>query len=217
MKCDFYFSLEIMLFSRGAFRVIGKISVSSFQRYQACLKRKWSRIFWSLALVFTKFVFVQLFCYKHFLIGHNLDKIQLFNGFWKLETSCFQNSISFISSINRPSSITICVYSTRVLQILFGKAFPSLVSKNLVELHIALNSTLYKNLWDELECRLWARPYHPTSVLDVTNALVVELEQILAARINIWFNIPLPTQFKVYKKCSAMINISINMVFPHIK
>ena len=38
-----------------------------------------------------------------------------------------------------------------------------------------------KHLWDELERRLRARPNRPTSVLDLTNALVVEWKQIPAA------------------------------------
>ncbi len=33
---------------------------------------------------------------------------------------------------------------------------------------------LTQHLWDELEHRLWARPYHPTSVLDLTYALKSE-------------------------------------------
>ena len=32
-----------------------------------------------------------------------------------------------------------------------------------------------KHLWDELERRLRARPIHPTSVPDLTNALVAEM------------------------------------------
>ena len=38
-----------------------------------------------------------------------------------------------------------------------------------------------KHLWDELERPLRARPYHPTSVPDLTNALVAEWKQIPAA------------------------------------
>ena len=38
-----------------------------------------------------------------------------------------------------------------------------------------------KHLWDELECRLQARPRHPTSVPDLTHALVAEWKQIPAA------------------------------------
>ena len=38
-----------------------------------------------------------------------------------------------------------------------------------------------EHLWDELECRLRARPIHPTSVPDLTHALVAEWNQILAA------------------------------------
>ena len=38
-----------------------------------------------------------------------------------------------------------------------------------------------KHLWDELECRLRARPNHSTSVPDLTNALVAESKQIPAA------------------------------------
>lgn len=44
---------------------------------------------------------------------------------------------------------------------------------------------LIKHLLDELECQLWVRPYHPTSVLDLTNALVAELEKICAAKFQI--------------------------------
>lgn len=33
----------------------------------------------------------------------------------------------------------------------------------------------------ELECRLWAGPYHVTSVADLTNALDAKWEQILVA------------------------------------
>ncbi len=39
-----------------------------------------------------------------------------------------------------------------------------------------------EHLCDELKHQLRARPYHPTSVLDLTNVLVAELEQIPAAR-----------------------------------
>ena len=38
-----------------------------------------------------------------------------------------------------------------------------------------------EHLWDELECRLRARPIHPTSVPDLTNALVAEWKQVPAA------------------------------------
>jgi hypothetical protein len=34
---------------------------------------------------------------------------------------------------------------------------------------------------DELDCHLHARPNHPTSVPDLTNALVAELKQVPAA------------------------------------
>jgi hypothetical protein len=37
-----------------------------------------------------------------------------------------------------------------------------------------------EHLWDELECRLWARPNRPTSVPDLTNALVAEWKQVPA-------------------------------------
>ena len=37
------------------------------------------------------------------------------------------------------------------------------------------------HLWDELECRLRARPKRPTSVPDLTNALVAEWKQVPAA------------------------------------
>ena len=37
-----------------------------------------------------------------------------------------------------------------------------------------------KHLWDELECRLRVRPNRPTSVPDLTNALVVEWKQVPA-------------------------------------
>ena len=42
-----------------------------------------------------------------------------------------------------------------------------------------LNPT--KHLWDELERRLQARPNRPTSVPDLTNALVAEWKQVPAA------------------------------------
>ena len=38
-----------------------------------------------------------------------------------------------------------------------------------------------KRIWDELERRLRARPHGPTSVPDLTNALVAEWKQIPAA------------------------------------
>ena len=38
-----------------------------------------------------------------------------------------------------------------------------------------------KHLWDELECLLQARPNHPTSVPDLTNALAAEWKQIPTA------------------------------------
>ena len=38
-----------------------------------------------------------------------------------------------------------------------------------------------EHLWDELECRLRARPNRPTSVSDLTNALVADLKQVPAA------------------------------------
>ena len=38
-----------------------------------------------------------------------------------------------------------------------------------------------EHLWDELEYRLRARPNHPTSVPDLTNALVAEWKQVPAA------------------------------------
>ena len=38
-----------------------------------------------------------------------------------------------------------------------------------------------EHLWDELKCRLRARPNCPTSVPDLTNALVAEWKQIPAA------------------------------------
>ena len=38
-----------------------------------------------------------------------------------------------------------------------------------------------EHLWDEMECRLQARPNHPTSVPDLTHALVAEWKQIPAA------------------------------------
>ena len=37
-----------------------------------------------------------------------------------------------------------------------------------------------EDLWDELECRLRARPNRPTSVPNLTNALVVEWKQVPA-------------------------------------
>ena len=39
-----------------------------------------------------------------------------------------------------------------------------------------------QQIWNELERRLRARPDPPTSVFDLTNALVAEWEQIPAAR-----------------------------------
>ena len=38
-----------------------------------------------------------------------------------------------------------------------------------------------EHLWDELECRLRARPNRPTSVPDLNNALVAEWKQLPAA------------------------------------
>ena len=38
-----------------------------------------------------------------------------------------------------------------------------------------------ENLWDELECRLLARPNRPTSVPDLTNARVAQWKQVPAA------------------------------------
>ena len=38
-----------------------------------------------------------------------------------------------------------------------------------------------KNLWDKLECRLRARPNRPTSLPDLTKALVAEGKQVPAA------------------------------------
>ena len=38
-----------------------------------------------------------------------------------------------------------------------------------------------EHLWDELECRLLARPNHPKSMLDLTNALMAEWKQVPAA------------------------------------
>ena len=35
-----------------------------------------------------------------------------------------------------------------------------------------------EHLWDELQCRLRARPKRPTSVANLTNALVAELKQV---------------------------------------
>ncbi len=43
-----------------------------------------------------------------------------------------------------------------------------------------------QHLWDELERHLWARTYHPASVLDLTYALMSEWKFISAARFNIW-------------------------------
>lgn len=45
------------------------------------------------------------------------------------------------------------------------------------------------HLWDGLECWLWARPYHPPSVPDLTHALEVKWEQTPAARfLNVFFD-----------------------------
>jgi hypothetical protein len=41
-----------------------------------------------------------------------------------------------------------------------------------------------EHLWDELECRLRARPNRPTSVPDLTNALVAEWKQVPAAMLQ---------------------------------
>ena len=38
-----------------------------------------------------------------------------------------------------------------------------------------------EHIWDELQCQLGARPNRPTSVLDLTKALVAEWKQIPAA------------------------------------
>jgi hypothetical protein len=38
-----------------------------------------------------------------------------------------------------------------------------------------------KHLWDELECRVRASPHHPTSVPNLTNALVAEWKQVPVA------------------------------------
>ena len=38
-----------------------------------------------------------------------------------------------------------------------------------------------KHLWDEMECRLRARPNRPTSVPDLTNALAAEWKQVPVA------------------------------------
>lgn len=56
--------------------------------------------------------------------------------------------------------------------------FPTLV--NLPAQSPVLN--LNQSLWDELEHNLWARPHYPTSLLDLTDALVSEWAQIFAAR-----------------------------------
>ena len=45
----------------------------------------------------------------------------------------------------------------------------------------AQSPDLIKHLWDELGRRLRARPNRPTSVPDLTNALVAELKQVPAA------------------------------------
>ena len=42
-----------------------------------------------------------------------------------------------------------------------------------------------QHLLDKLERWLWARPHHPTSVADLTNALLAEWEQIPAASLQI--------------------------------
>ena len=41
-----------------------------------------------------------------------------------------------------------------------------------------------EHLWDELKRRLRARPNHPTSVPNLTNALVAEWKQVLAGMVQ---------------------------------
>ena len=59
------------------------------------------------------------------------------------------------------------------------------IQKWFVEIGVEAAQSHYLNpiehLWDELECRLRSRPNRPTSVPDLTNALVVEWKQIPAA------------------------------------
>ena len=47
---------------------------------------------------------------------------------------------------------------------------------------------LIEHLWDELEHRLRARPYRPTSVPNLTNALVAEWKPVIHS------NVPKPSQ-----------------------
>ncbi len=62
------------------------------------------------------------------------------------------------------------------------KYSPSLV--NYTGLHKALTS-IPSHIWDELDRRQRARPYHPTSVANLTNALVAEWDKILQSGSNI--------------------------------
>ncbi len=48
-----------------------------------------------------------------------------------------------------------------------------------------------QHLWDELDCQVQIRAYCPTSMADLTDALVAEWQQIAAARFkNLVENIP---------------------------
>lgn len=62
----------------------------------------------------------------------------------------------------------------------YRDGFPSAVRMNLTGPHGALNPPI-QPFWEEPKHRLWARSYHPTSVLDLNNALVSEWELIPAA------------------------------------
>ena len=53
-----------------------------------------------------------------------------------------------------------------------------------------------EHLWDELECRLRARPNRPTSVPDLLNALVTEWKQVPAAWFQHLVNISLPRRME---------------------
>lgn len=83
----------------------------------------------------------------------------------------------------RPLRQTLCFY-IKMLPCTkpapYRDAFPSVVRMNLTGPHGALNP-LIQPFWDEPKHRLRARSYHPTSVLDLNNALVSEWELIPAA------------------------------------
>lgn len=55
-----------------------------------------------------------------------------------------------------------------------------------------------QHLWDELEHRLRANPNHPTSVLDVPNALEAEWEQSPAAIFQTLVEILKPEEWRLW-------------------